>query len=159
MKLKVIIVAAVALGAVSIAIAGDAVSELNMGLSEASVFDMPAAQHVDPSKAEPGNGKILPRAFAGAPPQIGHSILSSLPLRIGDNACIDCHDEQGEWGRVIGKGDAIPMPKSHYTDLRANDDVVYRRVVGARFYCLQCHAPQADVKPLVVNTFPAPKDK
>ena len=159
MKLKAIIVAALALGAVSVAIAGDAISELNMGLSKTSVFDTPAPQHADPTRAEPGNGKILPRAFLGAPPQIGHEIVSSLPIRPGDNACIDCHDEQGEWGREIGKGDAIPMPKSHYTNLRANDDVVYRRVVGARFYCLQCHATQAEVELLVVNTFPAPKAK
>jgi cytochrome c-type protein NapB len=153
MNRKVIIVAALALTLGGAAVAGDAISDLNMGLSKTSVFDTPAPQHADPSGSEPGNARILPRAFLGAPPLIGHEVASSLPILSSENKCIDCHDEQGEWGMEIGKGDPIPMPRSHYTDLRADDGVVHEQVVGARYNCLQCHAPQANVKPLVANTF------
>ena len=45
------------------------------------------------------------------------------------------------------------MPASHYTNLRTDPGTVTGQVIGARFTCTQCHAPQADNDPPVANTY------
>jgi cytochrome c-type protein NapB len=63
-----------------------------------------------------------------------------------------CHDNQAMMGKKI-KGQATSMPASHYTDHRADDGKMAKDLAGARYVCTQCHVPQANVKPLVTNTF------
>ena len=72
---------------------------------------------------------------------------------------------------------ATPIPESHFTDFRPSTKLVNGKVVKdgkvvanatdikiakfkklkklnpARYNCSQCHVPQANVKPLVGNTF------
>ena len=84
---------------------------------------------------------------------IPHLIEDSLPILVGQNMCIDCHELPDSIGAKRMPGEPTPAPKSHYTDLRRNPNTVKKRIIGARYFCVQCHAPQTDAKPLVENTF------
>lgn len=136
----------------SIAFTAQGIAETDLGLSKTSVFDTPSPETFSYGEASPGDSKNLPRAFLGAPPQIPHEIDSSLPLVPDSNMCLDCHDQPEQKGQPE-EGEPTPIPASHYTDLRRDPDKVMRELIGARFICTQCHVPQANVKPLVENTF------
>jgi cytochrome c-type protein NapB len=132
--------------------AEQAVKDSEMGLSRTSVFEAPAPEPFSYGKAFPGSGNTLPRAFPGAPPQIPHDIGMFTPVTAAKNACVACHDKPAMMGQKTA-GAPTPMPASHYTDLRRAPGTVTGKLIGARFVCTQCHVPQADVKPLVDNTF------
>ena len=124
-----------------------AIEDANMGLSKTSVFDTPT-----PEPFSYGiSAEVLMVSFEGAPPQIPHGIDNYLPLTTDNNQCLGCHDQPEMIGRKA-KGMPTPMPKSHYTDLRRAPDKVSQKLIGSRFVCTLCHAPQADVSPLVENT-------
>lgn len=118
-----------------------------MGLSKTSVFDDPAPDTFAYSDKDPSSGGVLPRAFAGAPPQISHKIDQFLPIKANKNMCIVCHDKPAMMGKKV-KGIATAMPESHYNKVEER----WERA-NARFNCTQCHTPQANVNDLVNNTF------
>lgn len=120
-----------------------------MGLSKTSVFDDPTPEVFNYPNIEPSASVGLPRAYNGAPPQVPHKIEAFLPIKNGKNLCITCHDRPAMIGQPKSKGIASAMPESHY--YKAEDGSLKRS--EARYICSQCHAPQADVKDLVGNTF------
>ena len=130
---------------------GEAIDELNMGLSKTSVFDTPTPAAYDYSDAKPGKNDWLPRAWDGIPPQIPHSIDSYLPVVAADNQCLDCHDTPKYIGKPKNMDRTIknksPMSRNHYT----SDDL--DALAGARFNCTQCHVPQSNAAPLVGNSY------
>ena len=63
----------------------------------------------------------------------------------GFNACMTCHDWPGNT-RVK----APKISETHYVDRQG---ARLDKVAGTRYFCTQCHVPQADAKPLVGNTF------
>ena len=67
--------------------------------------------------------------------------------------CLECHDLPDQIGQEPAPGEPSPMPASHYTDLRRSPDEVTQEVIGARYVCTQCHAPQTNAQPLVANTY------
>lgn len=125
----------------------------SMGLSKASVFDVPEPKVYHYNTAQPGQSNLLPRAYPGAPPQIPHAIGDFLPITVQSNMCIACHDQPAEWGKKLVKGLATPIPPSHYTDLRNAPGKVTDHLINARYNCNQCHVPQTDAPTLVENTF------
>lgn len=129
--------------------AAELMDDAQLGLSKTSVFDVPTPQPFTYSDLEPEDSDSLPRAFPGAPPQVPHEIESLLPIAAVDNACLECHDKP----RHIGKKSSTraPMSESHYSvkGERKKD----WKMAGLRYNCTQCHVPQAQVKPLVDNTF------
>jgi cytochrome c-type protein NapB len=125
----------------------------SMGLSKGSVFETPTPKAYQSNGAQPGENKLLPLAYSGAPPQIPHDINGYLPITAKNNMCIDCHNEPGQWGKKLEKGSPTPIPKSHYTDRRRAPNKVTDHLINARFNCNQCHVPQSDATPLVKNTF------
>ena len=61
------------------------------------------------------------------------------------NGCLSCHARtKAEEMR------AIAISPTHYVD---RDGHQLADVSPRRFFCTQCHVPQADAKPLVTNTF------
>src|SRR5512145_365824 len=54
--------------------AGQTIKPDDMGLSKESVFAVPTPKVYSYGTAQPGEGKALPRAYKGAPPQISHDI-------------------------------------------------------------------------------------
>lgn len=98
------------------------------------------------SEAMAGESTRIERSYENAPPMIPHSTEGMLPITQDNNQCLMCHDPA--FAADLG---AIPVPASHTYDLRTNKDL--GEVAAARFNCVLCHTPQADVAPAVANTF------
>lgn len=141
-----------AVSAIAVAQAQKGIKDTDLGLSKTSVFDTPTPKPFKYNEAFPGASKILPRAYPGAPPQIPHNIEAFKPITAGNNACISCHDKPDTIGKKEAKN-LPPMPLSHYVTTKGKADQFQRKVSARRFLCTECHVPQANVKPLVGNTF------
>ncbi len=123
-----------------------------------------------------GSGYKFKRAFQDAPPMIPHDISGMVPITVNNNQCIGCH--AADIAPMVG---ATAIPPSHMTDFRpvtaiAADGTLTKngkvnknsscadlkdvsikqkyKLVGARFNCTQCHAPQSN-SPAPKNTFEA----
>lgn len=97
--------------------------------------------------APAGSGERLERSFQDAPPLIPHSVEGLLPIKVGSNNCVACHMPP-----AAAAVKAPSVPTSHMTDLRTGKDLA-GKLSNARFNCTQCHAPQAEIDPVVANTF------
>ncbi len=126
--------------------AGKAVSDSEIGLSKTSVNDVPVPDVFAYREADPTSSGVLPRAYDGAPPQVPHSIADFVPIKPDSNMCQACHMQPDNIGKKT-KGEPTPLPISHYEPDKAGV------MDAARYNCTQCHTPQAEVKPLVNNTF------
>ncbi|WJF91951.1 nitrate reductase cytochrome c-type subunit [Paraburkholderia bonniea] len=87
---------------------------------------------------------IRGRAYAQQPPTIPHKI-DGYQLDRNANRCLACHARS----RAAESG-AVPLAISHYTD---REGQTLGHLAPRRYFCTQCHVPQADIKPLVGNTF------
>ena len=86
----------------------------------------------------------MQRNYRQQPPIIPHSVEQyQMDLRV--NQCLACHD----WTQA-GERDAPTLSMTHYLD---RNGVELDQIAGTRYFCRQCHVPQADVLPLVENTF------
>lgn len=124
-----------------------------MGLSKTSVFDAPTPTVYRYGATPPGQSRLLPRAYLGAPPQIPHDIADFLPITAQNNLCIACHAQPEQWGKQREAGAPTPIPATHYTDRRVAPDRITDHLIAARYNCNQCHVPQSDAPALVENTF------
>lgn len=121
-----------------------ATPDSTLGLSRTSVFSIPVPDRVTLNPADPGPGLELHRMYPGAPPVIPHGIAAFLPITRAENQCLDCHMvEKHEFG------EPIPIPISHYLDMRSAPTQVRQEPAGARFVCTSCHVPRTDARPLV----------
>ena len=91
----------------------------------------------------PGDG-MFGRAYRQQPPLVPHRI-DGYQVTKDFNQCMTCHD----WPANIKAG-AIKVSETHYNDREGNR---LDKISGTRYFCTQCHVPQADAKPLVTNTF------
>jgi len=115
------------------------VADSALGLSRTSVFSVPVPPPVVANGRQPGETKPLSRMFPGAPPRIPHEITDFVPIRRNENACVECHDRS----RAPESG-AVPIPESHYRDLRRAPDARRETLAGARYVCVSCHVPLTD---------------
>jgi cytochrome c-type protein NapB len=122
---------------------GKAVTERDMGLSRTDVFETPAQQ---PYALDAGRPRPAP---LGTPPVIVHSVESMLPIKADANQCLTCHDKPAQAGKRVVKGQPQPMPDSHYLRTTGGRS---SGLNGAYYECMLCHAPQANVAPLVGTT-------
>jgi len=154
------------------------ISEESLGLRKVSLYD--EGNEVAPRKTSystdyAGGSKKIDRAFQDAPPMIPHDTTGLLPIKINDNQCLGCHLPD-----VAPSVGATPIPPSHFTNFRPvtaiakdgelekNGQIIKNtsseklahisiqkeiKLVGARFNCSQCHAPQSDTPLAVKNTF------
>ena len=86
----------------------------------------------------------FPRNYRQQPPLIPHSI-DQYQIDLKANQCLRCHD----W-TVAGERGAPTLSMTHYLDRDGNE---LDRIAGTRYFCNQCHVPQADAPPLVDNVF------
>jgi cytochrome c-type protein NapB len=85
-----------------------------------------------------------PRAYRQQPPLIPHRIEKyEIDLKV--NQCMRCHD----WPYNTQEK-APKISETHYVDREGKR---LDKVAGTRWFCTQCHAPQANAKPLVENNF------
>ncbi len=150
------------------------ISEESLGLRKTDLYseDKVTPPPVKYTDAAPGTSKKLERAYENAPPLIPHSVEGLLPITKENNQCLGCHMPD-----VAPSMGATPIPPSHFTNFRpmtqldkeghiikegvainntSDIKIVARqetKLYQGRFNCSQCHVPQADVKPLVKNTF------
>ena len=78
------------------------------------------------------------------PPSIPHDI-SKERITLKGNTCMKCHSAANH-----EKEKAPAVSKTHYL---TRDMKVLDKLSSRRYFCNQCHAPQADIDPLVENTF------
>ena len=150
-------------------VAKPTISEESLGLRKTTLNNeavAPAKTNYDAKQA--GSGYKIKRAFQDAPPMIPHDTTGMLPITINNNQCIGCHDPA-----VAKDVGATPYPVSHMTNFRPTHSYATKsentsseklahisikqegKLVGARFNCSQCHAPQSDTPLAVENNFKA----
>ena len=156
------------------------VTEASLGLRKTDLYseNSTSAAKTEYTKVAAGSGYKVKRAFQDAPPMIPHDTEGMLPIKIGNNQCVGCHEPA-----VAASMGATPYPKSHMTDFRpttaiAKDGRISKngkaidntsssvranvsikdnggRLTGARFNCSQCHVPQSQGNLAVENNFQA----
>jgi len=144
MKFPTIITAVIAsaatLGAAPAATAGD----VNNALRGATAI--PENSAAPPLANQAVSDSRIPRTFTNQPPLIPHDI-EDLDIGGDDNACLQCHER----AQAADAG-APAAAASHYRDRAGNP---LQHLARGRWFCTQCHVPQADVRPLVRNEFTA----
>ena len=106
----------------------------------------PIADETDPPLISPIENKDIKRmrTYSMQPPTIPHSI-DGYQNDKNFNRCLACH------ARVnTEETQAPPLSVTHYMDRDSN---VLAEVSPRRYFCVQCHVPQAEAKPLVSNTY------
>ena len=142
------------------------ISEESLGLRKTTLNNEAVAPaKTSYRKSVAGSSQKIERAFQDAPPMIPHDTTGMLPITINNNQCIGCHDPA-----VAKDVGATPYPVSHMTNFRpksyaikgentsseklAHIDIEKKNhLIGARFNCSQCHAPQSDTPLAVPNNF------
>lgn len=106
----------------------------------------PLAQTVKPAPmVNPDNSDIKRvRNYAMQPPVIPHKI-EGYQVDKGANRCMMCH------ARTRTQESQAPMIS--VTHFQNRDGNFLAELSPRRYFCLQCHVPQAELKPLVNNTF------
>lgn len=84
------------------------------------------------------------RNYRQQPPLIPHSV-EQYQIDLRTNQCLSCHD----WTNAGDRG-APTLSMTHYLD---RDGTQLDHVAGTRWFCNQCHVPQANAPALVGNTF------
>lgn len=86
----------------------------------------------------------LPRDYVQQPPLIPHKV-EGYEITMNFNKCMDCH----AWSRYQETG-ATKVSLTHFKD---RDGGELSNISPRRYFCMQCHVPQTDAKPLIANTF------
>ena len=84
------------------------------------------------------------RNYRQQPPLIPHS-SEQYQVDLRTNQCLSCHD----WTNAGERG-APTLSMTHYLDRDGNQ---LDKVAGTRWFCSQCHVPQANAPALVENEF------
>jgi nitrate reductase (cytochrome), electron transfer subunit len=125
------------------------IADRDLGLSKASVFDVPTPPAWQDEASAPGDQPPPPRIGRETPPVVPHAVGDFLPITTAQNLCVDCHVLAGP----KKKGDPTPVPASHFVDQRRSPGTAGGKVAGARWVCISCHLPRTDAPPLVGSTF------
>ena len=107
---------------------------------ETPIEKTPEADMYKPMK----DAKPLPRDFVQQPPLIPHAIRDYQITR-NFNKCMDCH----AWSKTKETG----ATKVSVTHFKTREGQELTNISPLRYFCTQCHVPQADARPLVENTF------
>ncbi len=84
------------------------------------------------------------RNYADQPPLIPHAVRD-YQIDLNINKCLTCHDRKNT------EGSQAPMISvTHFQD---RDGQTLGTVSPRRYFCIQCHVPQTDAKPIVGNSF------
>ena len=84
------------------------------------------------------------RNYPEQPPVIPHQI-DNYQIDLNVNKCLTCHSRT-----AVAVSQAPMVSVTHYMN---REGQVLAAVTPRRFFCTQCHVPQADVQPPVGNTF------
>lgn len=100
------------------------------------------AESVQPHAMEQNTDKdTIKRSFPLNPPMIPHAI-DDYEITMSNNPCLSCHEDPASGAKVISE--------SHHLD---RDAKRHEGSAARRYFCTQCHAPQAKVDPLLENRY------
>ena len=105
--------------------------------------ELEATRPADDFKRFPKDHKV-DSSYVYQPPLIPHTIRN-YEISLNANKCLSCHS----WKNAKDMG-ATKISVTHYVN---RQDAVLSDVSPRRYFCLQCHVPQADAKPLVDNKY------
>lgn len=124
----------------SVALASDGPQLKSLRGAEIQAADTESA---DPFKA-PKDQAPIERNYLQQPPLIPHKV-DGYNVTKNFNKCMDCH----AWNRYKETG----ATKVSLTHFKTREGQELSNISPRRYFCQQCHVPQADAKPLVNNTF------
>lgn len=128
------VAAVVAVGTIALAQSGQVFSLRRAEVNEPVVLDQ------IPQSIE----RRIQRNYRQQPPLIPHAI-SQYQIDLRTNQCLTCHD----WTKA-GERNAPTLSMTHYLDRDGNE---LDHIAGTRYFCNQCHVPQANAPALVDNVF------
>ncbi|ORT52571.1 nitrate reductase (plasmid) [Vibrio sp. qd031] len=105
--------------------------------------ELEATRPADDFKKYPRD-QVLEADFVYQPPLIPHNIRG-YEVSLNANKCLACHS----WKNAPEMG-ATKVSVTHYVN---RQDAVLADVSPRRYFCLQCHVPQASANPLIENDF------
>jgi cytochrome c-type protein NapB len=108
--------------------------------------NLPTIQYTDTAPV-PGKVKTFKKSFVTAPPMIPHSVQGMVPIKVGNNMCLNCH--MPENAKAMG---VTPIPSSHFVD-NFDGNKKTSKLAGSRYFCTTCHTPQAKLDPVIENKF------
>lgn len=123
------------------AIAVEEAVELNSLRGDADIAEQSLPAEIIQWQAETAP---LARDYVQQPPLIPHHI-EGYEINLKVNKCLTCHS----WANYK----AAKATKISPTHFRNRDGVDLANVSAQRYFCTQCHVPQANAQPLVENTF------
>ncbi|MFM5105069.1 nitrate reductase cytochrome c-type subunit [Aeromonas dhakensis] len=112
--------------------------------SERGSTDLVTDADATPMKNFRKDGDLYDRQYMHQPPLIPHD-TRNYEVDNKVNKCLACHS--------FKNASAMKAPKISPTHFETRDGMTLGEVSPRRYFCLQCHVPQADAKPLVENTF------
>jgi cytochrome c-type protein NapB len=97
-----------------------------------------------PLPREVNDDRRQARNYPEQPPVIPHTV-QGYQITLNANKCLTCHGRQ-----FTGQSQAPMISVTHFMD---RDLQVLAAVSPRRYFCTQCHVPQAEVEPAVENRF------
>jgi cytochrome c-type protein NapB len=134
---------------VCLLLAGTVSAELNNPGGIGGVQSLRGATELEQTRpAEPlkkyPREQVLTSEYVYQPPLVPHNIRG-YEVSLNANKCLSCHS----WKNAKEMG-ATKISVTHYVN---REEAVLADVSPRRYFCLQCHVPQANAKPLVENVF------
>lgn len=140
MKLSVIVIHGLIIVAASLA----ARAYAEQPVSLRGIENLDQTSRVSEMKRYQKDGEVISRDYVQQPPLIPHKI-DGYQITAKYNKCLTCHS----WNNYKQSG-ATKISQTHFEDREKN---VLANVSARRYFCVQCHVPQATTAPLVENTF------
>ncbi|EAS44494.1 nitrate reductase cytochrome c-type subunit; periplasmic nitrate reductase electron transfer subunit [Photobacterium profundum] len=106
--------------------------------------ELETTRPADAFKRYPRDQGTIDSDYVYQPPLIPHTIRN-YEVSLNANKCLACHS----WKNAKEMG-ATKISVTHY---ETREGQVLSDVSPRRYFCQQCHVPQADAKPLVGNDF------
>ena len=91
----------------------------------------------------------LKRNYVQQPPVVPHKVRG-YRVDLNSNKCLSCHS----WDNYKESG----ATKVSLTHFNTRDGHALADISPRRYFCLQCHVPQAETEPLVENTYKSTTD-
>ncbi len=142
MKHKTVFGTALTLGSLLLATASLAAVQL-----QSERGDIPVSEEFDQAPQlhqYQKDGLPIERNYLLQPPLIPHQI-EGYTITPKFNKCMSCHS----WTKYK-EANATKISQTHF---ESRDGVVLANVSARRYFCVQCHVPQTNARPLVENTF------
>ncbi len=142
MKHKTVFGTALTLGSLVLATASLAAVQL-----QSERGDIPVSEEFDQAPQlhqYQKDGLPIERNYLLQPPLIPHQI-EGYTITPKFNKCMSCHS----WTKYK-EANATKISQTHF---ESRDGMVLANISARRYFCVQCHVPQTNARPLVENTF------